>query len=870
MVDERNGASKFWAGWGSKSFDARATLDLGMLAAVPWPSVKGVTTGEAASSSDDLEARAFRDYAAVTSANYVKVASLVTLVLCVVTWPIDAWWWSEASGGRDAMLLVRTGIAIVLALTHLGLRFVPLSTARTASVIAVATVASCVITALGLLPVSTVADQRDLQWLYVVLLMPMFTVAVLVPLRGRVMLNLVVAFGALLPFVLIHPQLRRISMLAQPIVNLLVAAIVSTGVGHVGYRLVRINFHQRRQLTRRADDLAHQDRARSQFFANVSHELRTPLTLVMTSLEHVNQHAERGDREGLARAADVGLRNCARLLYLVRQILELARFSAGEATARRSRCDLESLSRRVAARFAISERAFTLRFEGSLVANVDERLVEDALHNLLSNAVKFTSDGGAIVLDVTRRGREIVVRVEDDGAGVAPNEVERIFERHRQGTAAANSPHGGTGIGLAYVRQVAELHGGRVAVDLSCEQGARFVLVLPDAPAGERTMRSGSDAPRQLTWEGSSATGDSLPVVADDAPLVLVAEDHPELAASLRRTLMHDGFRVLTAKDGSNALAMARASRPDLVLSDMMMPVMGGIELLEALRDDQHLQDVPVVFLTARASDTLHVEALERGANDYVVKPHDEAELLARVRNHVALRNERRALERLARDLEFVNERLAQQVATKLSSVNALLAVATSAEGQERHRVAAGLERDLGRHLEAIRRELDLASARIASPALMLTTLSFIDRLCESTLEAVAENIRLLRSKQIDPCQLPGAIALATEAFERRTGRRCEVSSLVAAPSPSAASSILEVVQRVLSGLEGHRTSVRLDMAHGARDDERGVVAGAYFLDSGDLEEVRQRLVTMGASLSVSRAADGTTDIRLEVGASAP
>lgn len=320
---------------------------------------------------------------------------------------------------------------------------------------------------------------------------------------------------------------------------------------------------------------------------------------------------------------------------------------------------------RLASSFQTLARNRGIHFEakvppGPLVVTADADHLEKVYANLLGNALKFTPEGGGVRFEVdagegTEGGAEgmFVVTVDDDGPGIPEHERDRIFQRFHQVDGSARRAHGGTGLGLAIAKEIVELHGGRIEVRSEAGGGSRFTVRVPMAGpelqaapplpdgAGLHDTSEGPAPPRVAA--SPPAAPSDLP---DDAlrPTVLVVEDHQELRAYLRRHL-EESYRVVEAANGAEGLAEARRSVPDLVLCDVMMPVMDGEAFCREIRSDPELSFLPVIMVTAKASRSSRLSALEGGADDYIVKPFDPQELRLRIGNLLSAR--RRLEERL-------------------------------------------------------------------------------------------------------------------------------------------------------------------------------------------------------------------------------
>lgn len=435
----------------------------------------------------------------------------------------------------------------------------------------------------------------------------------------------------------------------------LVAGHIAAGIGSAR------NYQAQQQ---RAEELAELDRAKTTFFSNISHEFRTPLTLILDPVAELRTRSQNLDdraREEL----DIVWRNGLRLAKLVNTLLDFSRIEAGRMQANFAPVDLGAVTAELASVFrsAIERAGLTFTVDcASLDESVylDRDMWEKVIFNLLSNALKFTFTGG-ISVGVARDGAEAVVTVSDTGVGVPTAETPRLFERfHRIENVRARSNEG-SGIGLALVKELIELHGGHITAASTEGAGTTFTIRLPFgaahlpadaiAPAtDERTAAGGAEpyleeALRWLPGRGdvpargapSAVPGAATSTFPGTTPRVLIADDNADMRDYVARMLRNDGYLVDAVTDGRLALDAARTDLPDLVISDVMMPQLDGLALVAALRSDPRTTAIPVLLLSARAGQEAAIEGLQAGADDYLVKPFAAAELLARVRANVKL-----------------------------------------------------------------------------------------------------------------------------------------------------------------------------------------------------------------------------------------
>lgn len=443
----------------------------------------------------------------------------------------------------------------------------------------------------------------------------------------------------------------------------------------------------------RAEALAELDRAKTAFFSNVSHELRTPLTLQLAPLEDVlaapPTDALAAHHERLA----VVHRSSLRLLKLVNTLLDFARLEAGRIQANYEPTDLSAVTVELASVFrsAIERAGLTLRVDCPPLGEpvyVDREMWEKITLNLLSNALKFTF-AGEIAVSLRRDGARVELEVRDTGTGIPAEELPHLFERFYRVRGARARTHEGTGIGLALVQELARLHGGEVRVESTVGRGTRFTVALPlgsghlpqerlggaptlsstatgAAPYVEEALRwlPGCDVAgdatvaQDLGGQRLGAYGETEHKTAAQPARILLADDNADMRDYLAR-LLGRWWTVETVADGEAALAAARRQRPDLLLTDVMMPGLDGFQLLAAIRADAELRALPVIMLSARAGEEATVEGLAAGADDYLMKPFTARELVARVRAHLEMARVRQeTAEQLRQALRLRNQTL--------------------------------------------------------------------------------------------------------------------------------------------------------------------------------------------------------------------
>ncbi len=385
------------------------------------------------------------------------------------------------------------------------------------------------------------------------------------------------------------------------------------------------------------------DHLKTQFFANVSHELRTPLTLILGPVRKWLENASFSEKQ--RRELQIVERNAGLLLKRVNNLLDLSKLEAEAMVLNYQNCDLSCVARFVASHFeGLAEERdidFVIETPAKLPGQVDTEKMQRVLLNLLSNAFKFTPDGGTIVFSLHQSSEGAVFSVQDSGIGISPQQRTRIFERFRQVDCGVNRNVGGTGLGLSIVKEFITLHRGKVRVDEAPGGGAVFFVEVPLNAPNDVSVTPTSDHALMASDLGQTTIEElrtyrrprsrRLPVCQADAPLILVIEDNPDMNSFLAETISEE-YRVATAFDGHEGLQKALQLRPDLILTDMMMPRMSGEEFVREVRCRPEMEGVPIVLLTARADNNLHVKLLNEGVMSYLNKPFSAEELRAKVR----------------------------------------------------------------------------------------------------------------------------------------------------------------------------------------------------------------------------------------------
>ena len=371
--------------------------------------------------------------------------------------------------------------------------------------------------------------------------------------------------------------------------------------------------------------------AKQQFFTNVSHEFRTPLSLITPPIQQVlNAGVLKGKNLEMLRLAE---KNSKRLLKLVNQILDFRKLETQTIPLAETNTDIILLSREVFESFQdlASRNEVTYRFESDknqFMATFDKEKIEAILYNLLSNAFKHTPSEGSIKMGINIVNSDdnaiISISVNDSGTGIADIDRDKVFDRFYQ--SSHNEQKQGTGIGLAMAQQYAMLHKGKITVSSELGKGSTFTLTLP-------LIHTASVATEHQITE--TRTNAEWPLVnADDKPQkhLLVVDDNPDILDYVEMNL-HNEFRISKASNGKTGYELALKTKPDIIVSDIMMPEMDGIEMCSKIKQNASLQRIPVILLTAKSLDVQKTEGIESGANMYITKPFDMNYLKACLHN---------------------------------------------------------------------------------------------------------------------------------------------------------------------------------------------------------------------------------------------
>lgn len=382
------------------------------------------------------------------------------------------------------------------------------------------------------------------------------------------------------------------------------------------------------------------DVLKTRFYTNISHEFRTPLTVILGMVESLK--FDTGQKR--EKSAEMVRRNSRKLLNLVNQLLDLSRLESGKLQVSPSNGDLAAYLRFQLESFHsyAQTRGINLHFRSELPHlpfAFDHDKIQTILVNLISNALKFTPKGGQIVLvlqtsppNQAQPPAQVVIELSDTGAGIPPDQLDRIFDRFYQVDGSSTRKSEGSGIGLALVQELVKLMQGSISVDSTPGQGTTFRITLPFTPpmaqlqpySGTNTLATDFLIP--MGQEPLDVPGND-----DQRPLLLIVEDNPDVLFYITECV-RDEYRVVLADNGAEGIHQARELVPDIIISDVMMPEKDGFELCDTLKNDERTSHIPIILLTAKADNASKIAGLGRGADVYLAKPFDVEELLAQLK----------------------------------------------------------------------------------------------------------------------------------------------------------------------------------------------------------------------------------------------
>jgi CheY-like chemotaxis protein/nitrogen-specific signal transduction histidine kinase len=379
-------------------------------------------------------------------------------------------------------------------------------------------------------------------------------------------------------------------------------------------------------------------KVKDEFLANMSHELRTPLNAILGLSESLEEQIAGPLNEKQQKYVHTIGESGHHLLTLINDILDLAKIEAGQIILDINKVNVHLVcqaSIRMVKQLA-QKKEQNVNIEIDEKVNLiwaDERRLKQMIVNLLSNAVKFTPQGGklGIKVDADQSDNTVMITVWDTGIGIKDEDMDRLFQPFVQLNGSLDRESPGTGLGLALVAQMTRLHGGRITVNSSPDDGSRFTIILPWKPA----IYTGSLSKHQ--------TGDLKDITsptAETSQIILLVEDTDAVVMMLKDYLESAGYHIIVARDGLEGIMQAKRFHPDLILMDVMMPAMDGLEATRRIRNEPDLENIPIIGLTALAMPSDRERCLAAGMNGYMSKPVMLNELVLALQNHLPSQEE--------------------------------------------------------------------------------------------------------------------------------------------------------------------------------------------------------------------------------------
>ncbi|MFK7776344.1 MAG: ATP-binding protein [Saprospiraceae bacterium] len=398
-----------------------------------------------------------------------------------------------------------------------------------------------------------------------------------------------------------------------------------------------------------ADRLTELDNFKTRFYTNITHEFRTPLTVIMGMSDNIKNHSQE---------KKLIQRNSKNLLRLINQLLDLSKLESGKLNLNLVHQDLIVYLQYLTESFYSTAMAKNIRLvfhseEKEVMMDYDEEKIQQIVYNLLSNALKFTPDTGKIIFHASRMEEDglplLKLKVKDNGIGMLPENVDRIFDRFYQGNRTDTNPSEGTGIGLSLTKELVELMEGRIEVESQIGEGTEFTLYLPIKSAhvnstvlskDEKSLVQNDQSNLVAPVESQNEENEEAETLSVAAfPDLLIIEDNPDIIIYIK-SILKNNYNIQTAKNGNLGIEKALDLIPDIIISDVMMPEKNGYEVCDILKQDERTSHIPIILLTAKSNQSDKIDGLKHGADAYLTKPFDKEELLIRLKKLVDIRQQ--------------------------------------------------------------------------------------------------------------------------------------------------------------------------------------------------------------------------------------
>lgn len=464
-----------------------------------------------------------------------------------------------------------------------------------------------------------------------------------------------------------------LQILANNIFFILGTSIICVTASYFNSKRSFKEFRLNHELEENNKKLAALDEMKSQFFANVSHEFRTPLTLILGPIQDV-LHGSLKIPDKVASILDIIQQNALRLLKLVNDLLDVTKLEEKKFNLKLEKIEVNKMVGGLAnsmMHMAISKEIEIVNDvadkELFIAADVDS--MEKIILNLLSNSIKFTGNGGVINVSIRTeyydcivdkkqnvlRKENVVINIQDNGVGIDEANLPHIFERFKQVDSSSTRKYQGTGLGLALVKELTELQGGKVKVESAPNKGTNFKLIFPafedtmlSQESKEEDLEDGTVIPEEdklsnihkMTIRARKVINDDeheleemVTIFDKNAKTILVADDEPDMRYYIVGILKEEGYNIVQSKNGRTALEMVKKYNPDLIILDLMMPEIDGLSVCDLIRKDDKVKMTKIIMLTARSDETSKIKALQNGVDDFINKPFGSIEIKSRIKN---------------------------------------------------------------------------------------------------------------------------------------------------------------------------------------------------------------------------------------------
>lgn len=420
---------------------------------------------------------------------------------------------------------------------------------------------------------------------------------------------------------------------------------------------------------KQVDELRKMDRMKSRLLMNISHELKTPLTLTLAPLEQLKDELLSGEGKW-EQPYNLAVRNGKRLKELVNQVIDLARLDSENLTPNFETLNMTAFLGVVVNSFEslAAKRNIVLEFtsdQEGIMAAVDRDKMQKVISNLLSNAIKFTPSRGEITVTLSGSTAFFTVTVSDTGSGIEPERLPFIFDRFYTNAERTPGNGDGIGVGLSICREFVTLHGGEIEAESEVDKGTTFNVRIPynlDKAKNKLTKLPAEELVRGIGSEFQDSYPTPVQPLLNSGTEILLIEDNEDLRSYIASVLSRQGYQVVEKKHGKDALRYLVTHMPDLIITDLMMPGMNGLEFMEKIRENTESRRIPVIMLTALSGNNEKIQALELGVSDYLLKPFSEKELLVRIKNLIKFKHER---DEIAKNDETATEIVSDQHFTR-------------------------------------------------------------------------------------------------------------------------------------------------------------------------------------------------------------